>query len=173
MLAYLESVVQTLSQLGPSWQAYFELHEKWMVSAVFAAFTLVNSLRILAYIPQILKAARDENGATAVSCLTWGLFLLSHLTTVAYSVVCLGDLVMAVIFFGNALACFGATQFAGLYDQRHAALFALVFADIDGLPRIGQAAHGEHAVDVAQVLFVGGLVFEVLPHDSPAPRIAG
>jgi hypothetical protein len=119
MLAYLESVVQTLSQLGPSWQAYFELHEKWMVSAVFAAFTLVNSLRILAYIPQILKAARDENGATAVSCLTWGLFLLSHLTTVAYSVVCLGDLVMAVIFFGNALACLAIVAATVLTRRRY------------------------------------------------------
>jgi hypothetical protein len=119
MLAYLESVVQTLSQLGPSWQAYFELHEKWMVSAVFAAFTLVNSLRILAYIPQILKAARDENGATAVSCLTWGLFLLSHLTTVAYSVACLGDLVMAVIFFGNALACLAIVAATVLTRRRY------------------------------------------------------
>jgi hypothetical protein len=119
MLAYLEPVLQTLSEWGPSSQAYFEEHQKWLVSAVFAAFTFVNSIRIFAYIPQILKAVRDENGATAVSCRTWGLFLLSHLTTIAYSLVCLGDLVMALIFFGNALACFAIVAATLLSRRRY------------------------------------------------------
>ena len=35
------------------------------------AFTLANSLRVLAYVPQMVKAAQDVHGASAVSCSTW------------------------------------------------------------------------------------------------------
>jgi hypothetical protein len=45
-----------------------------------------NSLPILACIPQIRKAATDENGATAISFTTWILFLVTHLSTVAYAI---------------------------------------------------------------------------------------
>jgi hypothetical protein len=44
---------------------------------------------------------------------------LSHLTTVAYSVACLGDLVMAVIFFGNALACLAIVAATVLTRRRY------------------------------------------------------
>lgn len=106
MLAYLDPVPQTLSECRPSWRAHFEEHRKSLVRAVFAAFTFVNSIRIFADILQILKAVRDENGATAVSWRTWGLFLLSHLASIVYSLVCLGDLVMAVIFFRHRACLF-------------------------------------------------------------------
>ena len=66
---------------------------------------MANSVRIFAYIPQIFKAVTDQNGATAISFTTWGLFFLSHLTTVAYAIVQLADLVIALIFVGNAAAC--------------------------------------------------------------------
>ena len=42
-----------------------------------AAFTLCNSLRVVAYLPQIARAARDRSGAEAISVGTWGLFLVS------------------------------------------------------------------------------------------------
>ncbi len=74
-------------------------------SAVFGIFTLMNSVRILAYVPQILAAARDANGASGISYSTWTLFMISHLTTITYAVVCLDDVVMSFIFLGNALAC--------------------------------------------------------------------
>lgn len=87
----------------------FRLHagesHGWLFAMVLTAFTTMNSIRLLAYIPQILAAARCSNGAAGVSHLTWSLFFLSHLTTVAYAVVCLGDLVMALVFAGNAMAC--------------------------------------------------------------------
>jgi uncharacterized membrane protein HdeD (DUF308 family) len=60
---------------------------------------------VLAYLPQLLKTVRDTNGATAISFTTWGLFLASHVTTVLYALICLGDPLMALIFLGNALAC--------------------------------------------------------------------
>jgi len=52
-----------------------------------ALFTACNSVRLVAYLPQIHKAATDKNGASSVSFMTWILFLLAHLSTVAYALV--------------------------------------------------------------------------------------
>jgi hypothetical protein len=51
------------------------------------AFTLCNSFRVLAYLPQIAKAARDPTGAEAVSFTTWALFLFANVSAVAYALV--------------------------------------------------------------------------------------
>ena len=56
-----------------------------------AAFMLCNSLRVVAYVPQIARAAKDQSGAQAVSFATWGLFLFSNLSAVAYALVNKGD----------------------------------------------------------------------------------
>jgi hypothetical protein len=69
---------------------------------LFGAF---NSLRILAYIPQIRKAATDANGASAISYTTWSLFLIAHVSTVAYALVNREDWGLAACFAGNALCC--------------------------------------------------------------------
>ena len=90
---------------GQAIKRYFDANHQELQTIVLGLFAFVNSVRILAYIPQILKASRDGNGASAISCLTWGLFLASHLTSILYAVVCLGDLLMALIFMGNAFAC--------------------------------------------------------------------
>lgn len=70
-----------------------------------ALFSLANTLRIVAYVPQIVCAARDINGASAISFTTWGLFCLSNLSTAAYAAVNLQDQLMVMMFSGNALAC--------------------------------------------------------------------
>src|SRR5690606_23139309 len=64
-----------------------------------------NMMRALAYVPQILCIARDRQGATAISYTTWSLFALSHLSTVAYALVALGDVAMILVFGANACAC--------------------------------------------------------------------
>jgi len=86
-------------------KAYFDQDHQPLQAAVLAIFAGMNSIRIVAYVPQIVKAGRDTNGASAISYTTWSLFLASHLTTILYAIVCLGDLVMAAVFLGNALAC--------------------------------------------------------------------
>jgi len=91
----------------------------WLPLAVVTGFSLINSIRIFAYLPQILKAARDQNGASAISFVTWGLFFLSHLATVAYALVHLADIVMALIFLGNALACLTILVIAVVKQKRH------------------------------------------------------
>jgi hypothetical protein len=71
----------------------------------FVAFTFCNSLRILAYIPQITKAITDQSGAEAISFWTWGLFLASNASAIAYAVENKEDWTMASMFLGNALGC--------------------------------------------------------------------
>ena len=56
-----------------------------------AVFTLFNSLRFLANVPQIAKAIKDQSGAEAISFGTWALFLVSHLSAMAYAIVNQGD----------------------------------------------------------------------------------
>jgi uncharacterized protein with PQ loop repeat len=68
-------------------------------------FTAMNTVRVLAYVPQILRVVRDGGRAEAISCTTWVMFALSHLSTVAYAILALGDLRMAAIFAANVLAC--------------------------------------------------------------------
>jgi hypothetical protein len=69
------------------------------------AFTACNTLRVVAYVPQLLKIARDNGGASAISYTTWGLFGASHLSTVAYAVAVVQDWKLGLIFTANALAC--------------------------------------------------------------------
>jgi hypothetical protein len=71
----------------------------------FAAFTLCNSVRVLGYVPQILRIGQDTEGATAISYTTWSIFAASHFSTVVYAVMTVEDLRMAAIFAANTLCC--------------------------------------------------------------------
>ena len=70
-----------------------------------AAFTLCNSARVVAYVPQITKAATGADGAQAISFTTWALFLVSNSSAVAYALVNKDDWAMAIMFTGNAIGC--------------------------------------------------------------------
>ena len=70
-----------------------------------AAFAFCNSVRVFAYVPQIVAVARDRNGATAISYTTWTLFGVSHLSTVAYAVLVVDDWRMAAVFAANTVCC--------------------------------------------------------------------
>jgi len=82
-------------------------------------FTISNSVRILAYVPQIFRAATDPSGAQAVSCATWGLFLLSNVSAAAYSIVNNEDWMMAAMFFGNSAGCSAILLVAALRRSQH------------------------------------------------------
>lgn len=120
MIDFLDFLL-TLKDYGISAKVYFSANHEWFSTTVFWAFTFVNSLRILAYVPQMLTAAKDVNGASGISYTTWTLFLISHLTTIAYAIVCLGDLVMALIFLGNALACLAVIAITFIKRRRYVA----------------------------------------------------
>jgi hypothetical protein len=70
-----------------------------------ALFAACNSVRVVAYVPQILKAATDKNGASSISFMTWSLFLLAHLSTVAYAIINRSDWGLAACFATNAVCC--------------------------------------------------------------------
>ena len=84
------------------------------------AFTMCNSLRMFAYVPQILSAARDGSGCRAVSYTTWGMFLVAHASAVAYALVNVQDHHMALVFTGNALCCLAILIVVFLKRLRHA-----------------------------------------------------
>jgi uncharacterized protein with PQ loop repeat len=78
-----------------------------MTSAQFAValFAACNSARVLAYIPQLIRVARDQNGARAISCMTWGSFVVANSSTVAYALLVTSDWRMAAIFGANTVCC--------------------------------------------------------------------
>jgi hypothetical protein len=88
------------------------------------AFAICNSMRILAYFPQIRAAATDNNGASAISCTTWMLFLVANLSTVAYALVNRSDWWLAGYFAANALCCLAIVAVTFWRRRRHAALAA-------------------------------------------------
>src|SRR5215510_15173257 len=82
------------------WRGAMSLEE--ITLALFAA---CNSIRVVAYVPQIFKAANDKNGASSISCTTWTLFLIAHLSTVAYALINRSDWGLAACFAINAVCC--------------------------------------------------------------------
>ena len=83
-------------------------------------FAACNFIRLFAYLPQIYKAATDKNGASAISYTTWGLFLIAHLSTIAYALVNRSDWWLAVCFAGNALCCLAILTVAYRRSVSHA-----------------------------------------------------
>src|SRR5215813_5252264 len=90
-----------------------------LADVTLTAFTLCNSLRVVAYFPQIARAARDQSGAEAISFGTWGLFLVSHTSATAYALVNQGDWAMASVFTGNAIGCGAILLIAAWKRSRH------------------------------------------------------
>jgi hypothetical protein len=78
-----------------------------MISSELALglFVACNGARSIAYLPQIVRLARDREGAAAVSCVTWSLFALANASTVAYAAIVTGDLAVALTFALNTLGC--------------------------------------------------------------------
>jgi hypothetical protein len=85
-----------------------------------ALFAACNSFRVVAYVPQILKAATDRNGASSISFTTWLLFLLAHLSTVAYALINRDDWGLAACFAINAVCCVAILAIAYWKRRRHA-----------------------------------------------------
>ena len=79
-----------------------------------AAFALLNGGRVLAYVPQIVSVYRCQNGAPAVSAMTWFMFAAANLATVCYALTVSSDLVVAGIFGLNTLCCVVITALLAL-----------------------------------------------------------
>jgi hypothetical protein len=90
-----------------------------VADATLTVFTLFNSVRFLAYVPQIAKAIKDRSGAEAISFGTWALFLASHASAMAYAIENQGDWKMASLFLSNVLGCSAILAIAGWKRARH------------------------------------------------------
>jgi hypothetical protein len=86
-----------------------------------AVFTVCNSARVIAYVPQITEAATDQEGAQAISFTTWGLFLVSNASAVAYALVNMDDRTMASLFLANAAGCSAIILIGALKRCQHRA----------------------------------------------------
>jgi Flp pilus assembly protein TadB len=84
-----------------------------------ALFAACNSERWLTSL-RSLKAATDTNGASSISCTTWALILIAHISTVAYALVNRTDWVLAACFATNAMCCVAILAIAYWKRQRHA-----------------------------------------------------
>jgi hypothetical protein len=71
----------------------------------YGLFTVFNGLRIFSYLPQILRVARDPNGASAISYATWSLWTAANATTGLYAAVNLSDSTLVALNFLNAACC--------------------------------------------------------------------
>jgi len=73
--------------------------------ATLCLFTLFGGLRIVSYIPQILRIARDRDGAGAISYATWMLWIGANASTAMYASVNLGDAWLAFVSWIYAACC--------------------------------------------------------------------
>jgi hypothetical protein len=75
------------------------------IDVTYILFAVFNALRVVSYLPQIHRVARDNNGASAISYSTWGLWTAANATTGLYAAVNIHDLTLAAISLLNAVCC--------------------------------------------------------------------
>jgi tripartite-type tricarboxylate transporter receptor subunit TctC len=73
-----------------------------VIDIVTLAFAATNGLRVLAYVPQILRLADDKSGAASVSACTWLIFLSCNVSTATYCALVLADQWLTLLFVVNA-----------------------------------------------------------------------
>ena len=84
---------------------------------IVVAFSVCNSLRLFAYLPQLVSVLRDGNGASGVSLVTWTLFTVANGSTTAYAFAVVVDMRMTMLFAFNTLFSF-AIAFGTLVKRR-------------------------------------------------------
>ena len=94
--------------------------------ASLLAFTAFSGLRLVSYLPQIYKVARDRNGASAISYATWTLWTGCHLSTGLYAVINLRDPLLAAASVLYALCCLAVIALTAANRRRVSVLRASV-----------------------------------------------
>lgn len=76
-----------------------------LASFALAAFTFFSFVRIVSYVPQIMKIAADKNCASAISYTTWSLWTAGHVSTALYAAVNIQDAFLATVSVVYAICC--------------------------------------------------------------------
>jgi predicted MFS family arabinose efflux permease len=74
-------------------------------SFIAAAFTAVNAVRVVFYLPQIVAVARSVDGARDIALSTWCMWALTNALGTAYGAVVVEDLMLAASFALSLAAC--------------------------------------------------------------------
>jgi hypothetical protein len=89
-----------------------------LADLAFYLFTGFNALRVFSYLPQILRVARDANGASAISYTTWGLWTAANASTCLYAEANLGDRLLGAISLLNAACCLAVIGLTAVKRRR-------------------------------------------------------
>ena len=76
------------------------------------AYLITNAARIFTYLPQIVVVYRCSDGALSTSLLTWGSWVVGHVTGMAYGILVVHDLFFTVISAVNLVCCLAVTVIA-------------------------------------------------------------
>jgi hypothetical protein len=93
------------------------MHMPEVTLALFYAF---NALRVVSYLPQILRVAADKNGAQAISYTTWCIWIGANGSTAAYALVITPSLSLFVVSALNAIGC-ATVVVLTVWKRRHIA----------------------------------------------------
>ncbi len=74
-------------------------------SWIATAFTAVNAVRVVFYVPQILAVARSVDGARDIALSTWSMWALTNALGTAYGALVVHDLMLAASFALSLAAC--------------------------------------------------------------------
>ncbi len=91
--------------------------------AIIVAYAVINTLRLVFYLPQIAVVMNDSHGAQAISLPTWYFWCVSHVFTALYALTINVDLLMAGITWANAAGCLAVATLTQL-RRRQVALAA-------------------------------------------------
>ncbi|MEI7447117.1 MAG: hypothetical protein WCK28_19675 [Burkholderiales bacterium] len=70
-----------------------------------ALFSFFSLLRLVSYLPQMWRIARDAHGASAIAYSTWAIWIGANASTMAYAWVNLHDTWLAVVNGINTACC--------------------------------------------------------------------
>jgi len=85
------------------------------------AFSAVNSIRVVFYVPQIVAVARSVDGARDIALCTWAMWALTNALGAAYGALVVHDRVLAASFALSLLACLVTIALTVLQRVRFAA----------------------------------------------------
>ncbi|RTL65081.1 MAG: hypothetical protein EKK41_20675 [Hyphomicrobiales bacterium] len=92
-----------------------------MSDLTLLGFLAFGSIRIVSYVPQMVRIARDANGASAISYTTWCMWTFANCTTALYAGVNLKDPFLALVSSAYALCCIAVISLTAVKRSRHRA----------------------------------------------------